>query len=59
MKKLCIALLFAVACLLASGRTAVAAGQVRRVAILVGANDPPPGRTPLRYAHEDARRRSR
>jgi hypothetical protein len=32
------------------------AGQVRRVAILVGANDPPPGRAALRYAHEDARR---
>lgn len=30
--------------------------EVRRVAVVVGANLAPPGRVPLRYAHEDARR---
>jgi hypothetical protein len=30
--------------------------HARRVAILIGANDPPPTLVPLRYAHEDARR---
>ena len=37
------------------GRRATAA-EIRRVAIVVGANLAPPGRVPLRYAHEDARR---
>jgi len=32
------------------------AADVQRVAIVVGANMAPPGRTPLRYAHEDAKR---
>jgi hypothetical protein len=27
---------------------------MRRIAVLVGANDPPPGRQPLRFAHADA-----
>jgi hypothetical protein len=29
---------------------------VRRIAVVVGANDPPPGRRALRFAHEDAER---
>ncbi len=33
-----------------------AAADIRRVAIVVGANMAPPGRAPLRYAHEDAAR---
>lgn len=33
-----------------------AAAELRRVAVVVGANLAPPGRAPLRYAHEDARR---
>jgi hypothetical protein len=32
------------------------ASKIQRVAVIVGANDAPPGRSPLRYAHEDARR---
>jgi hypothetical protein len=32
------------------------AAEVRRVAVVVGANMAPPGRNPLRYAHEDAKR---
>jgi hypothetical protein len=32
------------------------ASDIQRVAIVVGANDAPPGRSALRYAHEDARR---
>jgi hypothetical protein len=51
-----LAVVLATLCVVASGRTVLAAGQARRVAILIGANDPPPGRAPLRYAHEDARR---
>jgi hypothetical protein len=31
------------------------ATEIQRVAIVVGANQAPPGRAPLRYAHEDAR----
>jgi hypothetical protein len=31
------------------------AAEVARVAVVVGANRPPAGRAPLRYAHEDAR----
>lgn len=42
-------------CALALTRVANAA-EVRRVAVVVGANLAPPGRVPLRYAHEDARR---
>jgi hypothetical protein len=30
-------------------------GPMRRIALLVGANDPPPGRQALRFAHDDAR----
>lgn len=33
----------------------VAASELQRVAIVVGANAAPPGRVTLRYAHEDAR----
>jgi hypothetical protein len=40
---------------LSLGRAAIAA-EIRRVAIVVGANRAPAGRVPLRYAHEDARR---
>lgn len=40
---------------LAVSRSAIA-GEIRRVAIVVGANRAPAGRVPLRYAHEDARR---
>ena len=32
--------------------------HIRRVAIVVGANQPPPGRQALRYAHDDAKRMS-
>ncbi|MEO8903735.1 MAG: caspase family protein [Polyangiaceae bacterium] len=32
------------------------AAEVRKVAVVVGANLAPPGRVPLRYAHEDAQR---
>ncbi len=32
------------------------ATEIRRVAVVVGANLAPPGRVPLRYAHDDARR---
>jgi hypothetical protein len=46
---------FVIVCVVSNGRV-VFSGQVRRVAILIGANDPPPGRAALRYAHEDARR---
>jgi Caspase domain len=35
--------------------TAHAGGALRRIAVVVGANEPPPGRQPLRFAHEDAR----
>jgi hypothetical protein len=31
-----------------------AGGALRRIAIVVGANEPPPGRQPLRFAHTDA-----
>lgn len=33
-----------------------AAAEIRKVAIVVGANQAPAGRVPLRYAHEDAER---
>lgn len=32
------------------------AAEIQRVAIVVGSNMAPPGRVPLRYAHEDARK---
>jgi hypothetical protein len=48
--------ILAVVFALTTAKLAFAASSARRVAILVGANDPPPGRSPLRYAHEDARR---
>lgn len=48
------ALLAAVAALLCAD-AAAAAGQPRRVAVVVGANQAPSGRTTLRYAHADAR----
>ncbi len=35
--------------------TAHAGGAMRRIAVIVGANEPPPGRQPLRFAHDDAR----
>jgi hypothetical protein len=31
-----------------------APGAMRRIAVLVGSNDPPPGRQALRFAHDDA-----
>ncbi|HEY2518351.1 MAG TPA: caspase family protein [Polyangiaceae bacterium] len=37
-----------------AGAAHAAPPTVRRIAILVGANDPPPGRPALRYAHDDA-----
>lgn len=45
----------ALLCALLTGRAGNAT-EVRRVAVVVGANLAPPGRVPLRYAHEDARR---
>ncbi|MEO8551432.1 MAG: caspase family protein [Kofleriaceae bacterium] len=43
---------FFVACAIAAGVTPASADH--RVAIVVGANDPPPGHQALRFAHEDA-----
>jgi hypothetical protein len=37
-------------------RAGAAPPPVHRIAVVVGANAPPPGRAALRYAHEDARR---
>jgi hypothetical protein len=38
-----------------TSRPAPAAGPTtRRIAVIVGANDPPPGRAALRFAHDDA-----
>src|SRR5882724_2881318 len=49
--------LWVVACIaLPSRATGAAPNGVRRIAVLIGANDPPPGRAPLRYAHDDASR---
>jgi hypothetical protein len=42
------------ACLSAMGGHAAQAAELQRTAIVVGANQAPPGRTPLRYAHADA-----
>ena len=49
---------FFIALLLCFGAVsrAAAATEIRKVAVVVGANLAPPGRVPLRYAHEDARR---
>jgi hypothetical protein len=48
-------LLFSVALVAATALPARAAGPaMRRIALLVGANDPPPGRSALRFAHDDA-----
>ncbi|HEY1535310.1 MAG TPA: caspase family protein, partial [Polyangiaceae bacterium] len=51
-------LLFVALALLIVGAISPAAGaaEIRRVALVVGANLAPAGRVPLRYAHEDARR---
>ena len=40
---------------LASRASAQSPPVRRRVAIIVGSNAPPPGRSPLRFAHDDAR----
>jgi len=40
--------------LLLAPEDALAAGPARRLAIVVGANQPAPGREPLRYSHADA-----
>jgi hypothetical protein len=45
---------FVLVLLVVSQRPAYA--EIRRVAVVVGTNRAPPGRAPLRYAHEDARR---
>jgi len=47
--------IFALICWVATGRSAHAA-EIRKVAVVVGANLAPPGRATLRYAHDDARR---
>jgi Caspase domain len=39
---------------LTCGRAEAAPSPMRRIAVVVGANDPPPGRAALRYAHDDA-----
>ena len=52
MKSVITALLF----LLAVASPAAAETKVRRMALLVGANQAAPGRTPLRFSHDDARR---
>jgi hypothetical protein len=49
-------LLFLIVLLLCGPLAGVAlATEIQRVAIVVGANQAPPGRAPLRYAHEDAK----
>jgi hypothetical protein len=40
--------------LLVAANAAAGVAPIRRVAVLVGANDPPAGRPALRYAHDDA-----
>lgn len=49
-------LLFAVLLVIGAFTRPARAAEIRRVAIVVGANLAPPGRIPLRYAHDDARR---
>jgi hypothetical protein len=48
----CLAVLWAVVALAPVAR---AAGAMRRIAVVVGSNEPPPGRQALRFAHDDAR----
>jgi Caspase domain len=48
-------LLAALLVLTALAPGARAAGALRRIAVVVGSNEPPPGRQALRYAHDDAR----
>jgi hypothetical protein len=53
------AALVALACVLAlvlcfAAPASAAPPATRRIAVVVGANDPPPGRPPLRFAHDDA-----
>jgi hypothetical protein len=58
--KACRALLLALAwvlvatILLTSTPASAASPTTRRIAVIVGANDPPPGRPALRFAHDDA-----
>jgi hypothetical protein len=49
---LLLALLAAIA---AVAPAAHAGAALRRIAVVVGANEPPPGRQPLRFAHDDAK----
>jgi hypothetical protein len=49
-------LLVALMLLIGTFSRSAPAAEIRKVAILVGANLAPPGRVPLRYAYEDARR---
>jgi hypothetical protein len=39
---------------LTASTASAAPGGTRRIAVIVGANDPPPGRPALRFAHDDA-----
>jgi len=55
MSRLLLAVVALVFVITGVAKIALAASSSRRVAILIGANDPPPGRAALRYAHEDAR----
>jgi hypothetical protein len=41
--------------LLSLGAAPAHAAGMRRIAVVVGANDPPPGRATLRFAHDDAK----
>jgi hypothetical protein len=52
----CTAAIFAVVASAARPALAESPGGVRRVAIVIGANEAAPGRARLRYAHEDAQR---
>ncbi|HEU4406275.1 MAG TPA: caspase family protein [Polyangiaceae bacterium] len=45
----------ALTCARAGGAAEPPPRPLRRIAVVAGANDPPPGRQPLRYAHDDAR----
>ena len=49
-------LLLLLACVSLTFGNVAAAAELARVAVVVGANQAPPGRVPLRYAHEDAQR---
>ncbi|MET0795623.1 MAG: caspase family protein, partial [Polyangiaceae bacterium] len=48
--------LFALLLTIGAFARSASATEIHRVAIVVGANLAPPGRVPLRYAHDDARR---